>query len=431
MNNNSPRHDPGPLRDVWRWVDRRFGIIRSISSVCLVPPEPRWWVYGCELARAPIGTWHSLQDFSAAGCSIDPDQALRSALGEAVERYCGLAELDDLRVQIAPLENELNRKLPLCAADEPCPKPFRRRSRHTRLTTYPMRRLSGRGDVMVPAGWISLGFVPAADEPTITLPISTGLAFHHDLRIAIWRGLCEAAERDAVMLMWWTHRPAREVRPDSTMPNGLAERFERLHAARLDVRLFDVTTDFRVPTIFCIVRSERYPYCVVGAACHDEPALACAKAMDEAVSIRVALRAERWAADVPSFANFDWVQRLEHHMLLYAGWRDSPALDFLVNGRGATCSFREFSAQDWRTLPADMTGLARLGAELEAQDLDVLWTDLTTPEAADFGVTVKVFVPQMMPLSIDHRVRWLGTPRLRQAAARTGQSLNPFPHPFA
>jgi hypothetical protein len=43
-------------------------------------------------------------------------------------------------------------------------------------------------------------------------------------------------------------------------------------------------------------------------------------------------------------------------------------------------------------------------------------------------------VPQMLPLSPDHRVRWLATPRLLRLAGLSApdpSALNPYPHPFA
>lgn len=62
----------------------------------------------------------------------------------------------------------------------------------------------------------------------------------------------------------------------------------------------------------------------------------------------------------------------------------------------------------------------------------MLWTDVTVPEAAELGRVVKVIVPEMPPLSSDHRARWLGTPRLLRLAEALGCSeLKPLPHPFA
>jgi hypothetical protein len=66
--------------------------------------------------------------------------------------------------------------------------------------------------------------------------------------------------------------------------------------------------------------------------------------------------------------------------------------------------------------------------------LNVLWTDITAPEATGLGHVIKVIVPEMVPLTQDHNVRWLGTPRLLGASGlkqATTAAFNPFPHPFA
>ena len=237
-----------------------------------------------------------------------------------------------------------------------------------------------------------------------------------------------------MMLMWWTRSRASEIAFDNQSPRCVGDRLRRLQEVGIEARLFDIGSDFRVPTVFCIVCSDQYPYFVVGAACNEDPAAACAKALDEAVSGRVASRFSKWRAEVVSFTEFNWVQRLEHHMVLYASWRDSPAFDFLLQGDVPSISFKEFAGKPWWKRPVDMTALQRFALEREADALDILWKDMTAREAEGLGVTTKVVIPQMVPLSQDHRVRWLGTRRLLRAARlqpERNPQFNPFPHPFA
>ena len=72
--------------------------------------------------------------------------------------------------------------------------------------------------------------------------------------------------------------------------------------------------------------------------------------------------------------------------------------------------------------------------ELEGLGLTVLWHDVTAPELVGIGHVVKVVVPQMVPLSIRHDVRWLGTGALLAAAGLEkprAADFNPIPHPLA
>jgi ribosomal protein S12 methylthiotransferase accessory factor len=429
------QHDPGELRGVIDWVDERFGPILKLWGIPLLPPEPRWWVYGCDLARLPIGTWSSPEHFGAAGASIDPHQALQRALGEAVERYSGLcnAAPEDCLL-IAPAENPIAGIFPLCAPDESCPPSFRESRLKTPITHVRMRHLSDDCAALVSAAHVYLGFSPQPPEPMVTLPISTGLAFHTHLSKAIWSGLCEVAERDAMMLMWWNRRPLRRIEMARRLPECITSRLERLRQVGLTAHLFDMSTDFRIPTVFCLVTGERYPYVIAGAACHADPVEACAKALDEGASARLVTSGDKWPRDIPSILTFGWVRQLEHHIMLYAQWRSSPAFEFLWRSKGAPLPFDEFAQGDWWPAPAGMDDLVALAAKLATQDLTVLWTEVTAPEVAELGHVVKVVVPQMVPLSQDHNVRWLATPRLLRAAGlhrADSSAFHRYPHPFA
>ena len=157
-----------------------------------------------------------------------------------------------------------------------------------------MTRLSDGECVYVPAGYVHLAFHPQ-HEPMLTTPISTGLAFDPAVETAIWRGLCEVAERDAMMLTWWQRRPAPEIdmRAGSCsaagLPAALADRLDRLERVKLTARFFDITTDFNVPTVFCVLSGSAFPYRIVGACCREDLGAACIKALDEAVAVRRAV----------------------------------------------------------------------------------------------------------------------------------------------
>jgi ribosomal protein S12 methylthiotransferase accessory factor len=427
--------DAGALRGVLDWVDDRFGPLRRLWGTRLSNPEPQWWLFTCDLARSPVGTWYCPYPAGAAGTSIDRSEALRRTLGEAVERYSGLNAASS--VDVFPLslsESPLIDRFPLCAPDEPCLPTFRVRQPHATLRHTKVRRLATGEGVAIPAPFVCLDYQPEPGESAITMPISTGLAFHAELHLAIWNALCEVAERDAIMLMWWTRRTSRRLEcNDPSLPLDLASRLERLRRTGLTTHLFDITTDFRVPTVFCILEDKSYPHYVAGASCKSDPAGACSKALDEAVSVRVSAR-KMGSASLPSLTDFSWVQSLEMHELLYAHWRGSPALDFLLNQQIAPLPFEEFANHPWWQAPSDMRDLALRAAGLEELGLTVLWTDVTAPEATEFGQVERVVVPEMLPLAQDHNARWLATPRLLRAAGLregTTSAFNPYPHPFA
>lgn len=417
------------------WVDAHFGPVLSFGGFQLLPPEPAWWVYTCKLARAPVGNWYHPLPAGAAGTSIDYEEARGRAVGEAIERYSAM-NVPLGGVRMTPRDSEMDFRLPVCAPDEPCPPSFRALDPDVPLTHLPVNHLAEDREVWLPAAFVHLSFLPEAPEPLIALPISTGLAFQTELHSAIWGGLCEVAERDAMMMMWWRRRPLVEISTDDArLPSALALRIERLRRVGLVARLFDMTTDFRVPTIFCVIEGERYPHIVVGAAARADALGACAKALDEAVSARVTLLGRPVMEHLPPGNNYHWVRMLEHHVLVYAAREAVPVFDFLLKQeKPRRVTFDEFAGQQWWPAPRNLAQLRARARALEALDLTALWTEVTAPEAAEFGHVVKVIVPQMLPLSQDHNARWLATPRLLRAAGvreATAAAFNPYPHPFA
>jgi ribosomal protein S12 methylthiotransferase accessory factor len=426
--------DGDALEAILACTDARFGPFGPAQRARLGGGEPAWWFCSVPLARFPIGNRFSTNPAAGTGTSIDADEALWRALGEAVERYSALnASVAGERVPLG--DTGLADRLPICAPDEPCAPSLRDLPLDTPLLAVPVRRLADQRDMLLAAGFVHLNYAPESPDPLVTLPISTGLAFHRDLPTAIWTGFCEVAERDAVMLLWWCRSPLPEIVCDGPgVPEELADRLERLAHAGLTTRLFDMTTDIRIPSVFCVVTGESYPHLVVSACCRGDPARACMKALDETIAMRIALRGRDEDGKEGPTDPSD-IRRLEDHAAFYARAPAHVAFDFLLaQPKGGRVSFDEFAHRDWWDTPKDMVGVGRFADRLEALDLTVLWTDLTAPDTADLGTVVKVIVPEMVPLSPDHAIRWLGTPRLLTWAGCTRASssfFNPFPHPFA
>lgn len=430
---NATERDAGPLAPVLELIGegRPFFDLRIQR---LAKPEPDWWLYVLRLDRFPPGTSGGPYPPAAAGCALDQETALRRCLGEAVERFTtfgAAARLDLTRRRARDMP--LVPRFPRCALDEPCPPCFKDVSPETMFSAVRMARLSDGARVEIPAGHVLMA-LPEPPEPPVAMPSSNGHAFHPDLPTAIWRGLCELAERDALMLAWWTRSGAREIDLQGDLPPVLAERMARLGEVGLEARLFDITSDFAVPTVLGVVTSPIFPHCLVGASCEPNPAAACAKALDEAVQFRQVVRHRKAPERIPSFDSFEWVHSLEHHAFLYAHWKDSPALEFLRADEAGPISFAGFAARDWWPVPPDMEALARRARRLETMGMTPLWTEITDPALAELGHVVRVVVPEMVPLAQDHRARWLGTPRLLKRAGLShapASAFNRYPHPYS
>jgi ribosomal protein S12 methylthiotransferase accessory factor len=300
-----------------------------------------------------------------------------------------------------------------------------------------VRRLDTDAVVWVPAGYVHLGFAPSEPETPVTLPISTGLAFSPGLPQAIWRGLCEVAERDAIMLSWLANRPKAALTfsvdaVDNALASEIRYRIDVLHTAGVRPRLFDISIGFRAPVVLCLLQSETLPFLTAGASCHEDPLRACCKAIDEAVSVRFALPLAR---STPRHTDdFRATKTLEEHAVLYAHWRDSPAVEGFSSNALQRRPLSDFLESAFPPAPNSLAELRNIAQRMSRDGLTVLWADLTTSDLINLGHVVRVLVPEFMPLSQRYDARWLATPRLHRFLRERDVSLadiNIYPHPFA
>ncbi|HEY3409615.1 MAG TPA: YcaO-like family protein, partial [Propionicimonas sp.] len=225
---------------------------------------------------------------AGSGTSLSAQEATDRAFGEAMERLCGLAWQPELTFATLA-EAGLSANWARCAPQEDAPESMKTPPADTPVLSVTASRIADDTAVPLPAAQVLLGYRPPPTEPSVAISISTGLAFHPDKVKAVWNGVCEVLERDAITSAWWIHQPIAEIRVDDQAPHSVAERIARLTDAGMDARLYDISTEVSPPTVFCVLRSPRSPRLVVGAATKASAEDACTKALDEAVSMRIAL----------------------------------------------------------------------------------------------------------------------------------------------
>jgi ribosomal protein S12 methylthiotransferase accessory factor len=421
--------------DLHALVDDKFGPLFRFRVQKLQRPKPEWWFATASVARYPIASWSTEFAAAAGGASLDRREAIARCLGEGAERYAALNSLTTLETRVRASVDSLLDRFPKCHSDEASWNSFKSIDPAEHITQTPVKHLGTDAVVWVPAGHVHLGFVPSEPEPPVTLPISTGLAFSPGLPQAIWRGLCEVAERDAIMLSWLSNRPKAALAADAVDDARTSEvgyRLEALRAVAIMPKLFDISIDFRAPVVLCILQSETFPFLSAGASCHEDPARACCKAIDEAVAVRLAIPHTR--SKVRHTEDFSAIDTLDAHAVLYAHWPDSPAVkNFGLNAMEHR-PLGDFLASSFAPAPNSLAELRDVAERMSGEGLTVLWADLTVPDLSGLGHVVRVLVPEFMPLSQRYDAKWLATPRLHHFLRGIGASLadiNIYPHPFA
>lgn len=413
------------------WLSSRFGPIKRIRGFRPAHPEPNWWTYVIDGCRT-IGLHYAGLSNNAQGTALTERAALKRALAEAIERYACANSFESSKVCVLKAEDSaIYARLPRCAESERSPDGFKGVAADVLLSHSFMNDLSDDSRVLVPSGFVHMSHRRIPDEPQITIPTSSGAAFQASLPRAILAGLCEVAERDASMSFWLLKKPAARINfAGCKIPPSVSERLNCLENTHVRVTLFDLSTDFPFPIVLCVLSSRTYPFWSFGTACDADLEASLTRAIDEAVAVRFRQRNNKEKPQVVSNEEFDWVRNFTHHAELYASWADCPVLEFFMNSDNAV-SLSELSGRYSHAGSWDMGELSQLSRRLASRGLTVLWADLTTDDIEEYGVCVKVVVPEMIPLSVDHAVRWLASGRLNSEKKEVPASqFNRYPHPF-
>ncbi|RAY16811.1 hypothetical protein DPM19_01190 [Actinomadura craniellae] len=287
-------------------VDPRTGVI---TQVVHADPEP-WWPRGLDVCATHVADiaarlpWPA-DRFSTGTAFGDPDRARMSAIGEAVERYCGNFVPAGLRRAsraelVAAGENALDpAALALYSAAqyaEPgCPfTPF--------TADLPVLWAEGASlpagePVWVPASLVYVNYhqPPRLDEPVTNFVMLAGIAAGTDDRMARTAALEEVVERDATVIWWANRLPARPVRIDHPRlapvlrpAPGLGPGWARAAGAAgpCRYRVVALPTVFDIAVIGVLLEDPEHELTVFGVAARTDPAAAVHKALAEAVTLR-------------------------------------------------------------------------------------------------------------------------------------------------
>jgi ribosomal protein S12 methylthiotransferase accessory factor len=261
--------------------------------------------------------------------------------------------------------------------------------------------------------------------------ISTGTAAHPDIATALVSAICEVIERDAISITWLARLPLPMIEIDRPVPPRLNQSYSLLNGSLVKQYFFDATSDLGVPTVYALqlldghANLSQFVSCATG---FDIPAL-CAKAIREASPARAIFQHHR---EIPSavsdFATLydgsTYLGRPEHRRQ-FAFLIDTPKRRSLSE---CSVSMPSSSASQLGFL---VNRLRELGS-------DVIAVDITPDEVRNLGLwVVRVVIPGLMPMSIIHRGRFLGHPRLYSYPEKAGfgklheDDINPAPQPFA
>lgn len=283
--------------------------------------------------------------------------------------------------------------------------------------------------VLVPAQTVFLPYYAPDDEGYLRDPLTTGAAAGLSPAAAARRGLLEAVERDALMLMHYRQLVPDRLDARTVADDRLAELLRDARRHHLDLRLFRIPTDLPVHVVVAQVldRSGVGPEMTLGSKASLSLTDAMVGALLEAVCFRRGLRERQEYAR----------QYAERH--LHSG-SDINCLEertyyWTQPGRSAQLSYLERAGA-----PADPAAFAERAGSMRrlVEGIldgvgDIVLVDVTTDDIREMGVSVvKAVVPELQPMHLAEPLR-VFTRRLLSFGARHGQGTQPpsdAPHPF-
>ncbi|MFD9894026.1 TOMM precursor leader peptide-binding protein [Amycolatopsis sp. NPDC059027] len=400
------------------------GIIKEIRRDRNAPPFINAYRSGLNTARAVTG----LAGLQAGlrgengGKGATPMDAEVGALCEAVERFSGNYQGDELRVRgsLRSLGGEAVHPNSCMLFDE---RQYRDRARWNaehapfqnvcerfdedeEIDWTPVWSLAGRRRLL-PTGYLYYG-APLECGIRGVRADSNGCAAGSSLEDAILQGTLELIERDAVALWWYNRTPVPGVDLGAFGDPLIAEMAGHYTDLGRELWALDVTSDLGVPVMVALSRRTDGPQeqIMMGLGAHLDPRIALRRAVTELNQLLPALGAEGAA-----FGDVD-----ADRWMRYATVANQPYLRPAAGVPARTQADFEFVHR--KDVRDDVVALGRL---LAARGMEMLVLDQTRPDV-ELPV-VKVIVPGLRPF-------WarFAPGRLFDAPVRLGRLTEPTPY---
>jgi ribosomal protein S12 methylthiotransferase accessory factor len=421
-------HIPQELRPL---ADPRGGIVRHLFIAEEGDPAALAIPSCCSVRIAPLPNRPGSQpEIRGEGKGATLEDAVRSAIGEGVERYAASLWHPShlIRASFHQLEPAAfdPRALVLCDPEQYAQPgfPYAPFDPDRPLIWATGQWLDSGEPVCLPALATYMNF-PADRDDRFAETTSNGLAAGLTTEDATLRALYELIERDAFMLFWLASRPAAPIALDNADPlvqRALAEA-ARL-GARTELYLLDAGTG--LPTVVCIGLGDgnSWPGVTVGQAAHADIDVALRKAVFEHNHFGAYLQRLMLSGAHSSIHTPEDVQAILDHGLYYVDPAHAGALDAFRAARDRPTPLAKLRLRYRQpaTLPACVASLAAAGIRTAA-------IDLTSPDVrlAPLRV-VRAFGTWMQPIHFGAGRERLNNPRLQRWLA--GEP-NRAPHPIA
>jgi ribosomal protein S12 methylthiotransferase accessory factor len=432
--------EPPDLARMLETVSSRVGIIRWLRRVARSADEP----------QLPI-LYHSLlsnfdfvkgtdSDRSSMGKGRNDADAMRGAIGEALERYSAqhpvVASIRVARAAELGGPALAPDAFVLYSAEQHASGtlPFRRYDAADEIGWLRGTSLPDREPVWLPASLVYLNYNRDGYD-AFCVSTSNGLAAGQTVASATLAGLCELVERDAFLAGWMNRLPLPAL-VIAGADSLLDEMIAHYASFGIEIRIIDCSLDLApyVMMAMSIDRSGNGPAVMVGLGCSLDPVRAVEKALFEIAQVRTgdARKGPDARERIPSYED---VRTMADHSAYFGQLDRLAEMDFLLTAPPAR-RLAELENRARDDADADLDTVVRSLRDAGAQ---VAYADVTTDDVAEVGVrVVRAFATGLQPIHFGHGMERLGGRRLFELPKRLGfrpsdatpSDLNPCPHPL-
>jgi len=387
-----------PLQTVWRGRDPQCGFRHQVGSPCRL-----------------------------SGLTIS--EARRSAIGEALERYCAArADLD--RIIVSPLDqldgNVLDPRLLVAYTDDQLRRkgfPYRvfiPERPHAWITGT---RLDTGEPIWAPA--LPTYFeLPSGLDDEYCQVTTSGLAAGACLEDALSHAILELIERDAVAISWLTRQPGRRIILDDSLDPGAHLLVRQLASHGAHVELYLLHSDTEIAAVACLVlgNGKDWPGVTFSSAAHPDPRQAVRAAILEQGFSGTFLRDVLIQEERPVPERREDVRTVMDHAQFYFPEARASCCDFLRRTDIPPVPLRQVPQVTGGTLNELVFWLARRNVHVAA-------VDVTSADIAITGTrVVRALAPELLPIYFGFGNEPLAHPALIRRLGRASPNLDPHPH---
>lgn len=367
--------------------------------------EPKFPAFGA-LLKEP---WRKTPDCVGA-FDMGWENAYVRTLGEAIERSCQShprTRLNDLQytsyLEIQDKAFDLAPFFPFSVDSK-----FKSKLIRKKCYWYPVKKFNSGETKLLP---LRLSFLFGCNKDKILDSIRTtnGSAMGRNEKNAIFSGLCELIERDAFFIHYLAKMTPPRLDLGKINDQEIIDIIEYIEKYRLEIHLFNITLEFKLPVIMCIIidRTGIGPSISIGTKCSQSVIQAIKHSILEAIQIRHFSRMNKLKHDA-GINSTNMIKRI----LDWYDIKNINKLNFFLNSN--KCS----------TL-TNYNGSKK--GFLNKFKYNIYVSDVSLPDLNGFKA-VKVNVPELLPLYFNDDHKPICNDRIMSYFE--GRELNQVPHPF-